>query len=151
MTLYENMLFCHGFKNDICIHCLHVFNMKWNKNQFGDRKVVGQATVLAHWAQKVGGWLPTLPNKLRCQWLPPTDKSSAVAEMGDRLATTDIGWKVGGCCAPFRGGSCVPSNIMSPGLRPTSIPSGILIHPTVWPQYTNVTDRHDRQDNGPVA
>jgi len=29
--------------------------MKWNKNQFGDRKVVEQATVLAHWAQKVGG------------------------------------------------------------------------------------------------
>jgi len=23
--------------------------------------------------------------------------------------------------------------------------------PTVWPQYTNVTDRHDRQDNGPIA
>jgi len=22
-----------------------------------------------------------------------------------------------------------------------SVPSGILIHPTVWPQYTNVTDR----------
>jgi len=31
------------------------------------------------------------------------------------------------------------------GLRPTSILSGILIHPTVWPQYINVTDRHDRQ------
>jgi len=26
-----------------------------------------------------------------------------------------------------------------------------LIHPTVWPQYTNVTDRQDRQDNGPIA
>jgi len=34
---------------------------------------------------------------------------------------------------------------MWPGLSPTSIPSGILIHPTVWPQYTNVTDRQDRQ------
>jgi len=29
------------------------------------------------------------------------------------------------------------------GLGPTSIPSGILIHPTVWPQYTNVSDRQD--------
>jgi len=36
--------------------------------------------------------------------------------------------------------------------------SGILIHPTVWPQYTNVTDRQtvrqtgqDRTDNGPIA
>jgi len=27
-----------------------------------------------------------------------------------------------------------------------------MIHPTVRPQYTNVTDRQtDRQDNGPVA
>jgi len=27
------------------------------------------------------------------------------------------------------------------------MPSFILIHPTVWPQYTNVTDREtDRQD-----
>jgi len=26
------------------------------------------------------------------------------------------------------------------------MPSFILIHPTVWPQYTNVTDRTDRQD-----
>jgi len=25
---------------------------------------------------------------------------------------------------------------MSPGLRPTSIPSGILINPAVWPQQT---------------
>jgi len=30
-----------------------------------------------------------------------------------------------------------------------------LIHPTIWPQYTNVTVREtgetDRQDNGPIA
>jgi len=31
------------------------------------------------------------------------------------------------------------------------MPSFILIHRTVWPQYTNVTDRQDRQDNGPIA
>jgi len=37
---------------------------------------------------------------------------------------------------------------MSPEPRPTSVPSGILIHPTVRPQYTNITDR---QDNGPIA
>jgi len=34
---------------------------------------------------------------------------------------------------------------MSPGPRPTSPPSGILIHLTVWPQYTNVTDRQTEQ------
>jgi len=56
-----------------------------------------------------------------------------------------MGRKVGGCWAPFRGGAGSPSNTMWPGPRPTSVPSGILIHPTVWPQYTNVTDRTDRQ------
>jgi len=31
------------------------------------------------------------------------NKSSVVAETGDRLATIDMSLKVGGCCAPFRG------------------------------------------------
>jgi len=29
-----------------------------------------------------------------------------------------------------------PSNTMWPGPRPTFVPSGILIHPAVWPQQT---------------
>jgi len=33
-------------------------------------------------------------------------------------------------------------------LLSSSVPSGILIHPTIWPQYTNVTDR---QDNSSIA
>jgi len=65
--------------------------------------------------------------------------------MGDRLATTDMGEK-------WVGGAGSPSNTMSPGPRPISVPSasGVLIHPnpTVWPQYTNATDR---TDNGPIA
>jgi len=62
--------------------------------------------------------------------------------MGDRLATIDKGRKVGrGYYAPFRGGE----------LGPHLTQCGILIHPTVWPQYTNVTDMTDIQDNGPVA
>jgi len=35
---------------------------------------------------------------------------------------------------------------MWPGPRPTCKPSFILIHLTVWPQYTNVTDRTARTD-----
>jgi len=56
-----------------------------------------------------------------------------------------------------KGGAGSPSNTMWPGPRPTYMPSFILIHPTVWPQYTNVTDRQtdrteDRQtDHGPIA
>ena len=64
-----------------------------------------------------------------------------------RFASIDIDRKVLGCCPPpplGAGGSL--SNTMSPGPRPTSLPSCILMHPTVWPQYTNVTDRTDIQD-----
>jgi len=31
------------------------------------------------------------------------------------------------------------------------MPSFILIHPTVWPQYTNVTDRTGQTDNSPIG
>jgi len=117
------------------------------------------------------------------------NKSSTVAEMGDRLATIDMGRKVGaavllfvgelgphltqcslgrglplyqvaswsiqpfghnrhgskiGGCASFGTGARSPSNTMWPGPRPPSIPSGILIHPTVWPQYINVTNNRQR-------
>ena len=50
----------------------------------------------------------------------------------------------GGCCAPFHGGAGSPSNTMWSGPMSTTTPSRILIHPTVWPQYTNVTYRQDR-------
>ena len=56
-----------------------------------------------------------------------------------RLATIDMGRKVA-ALSLFRG-SWSPSNTMWPGPRPTFVPSGILIHPTVCQQYTNVTDR----------
>jgi len=42
-------------------------------------------------------------------------KSSAAAEMDDRLATIDMGLKVAGCCAPFWRGAESLSNTMSPG------------------------------------
>jgi len=54
-----------------------------------------------------------------------------------------MGQKLGVC--PFGEEEVVPSNTMWRGLRPTCMPSFILFHPTVWLQYTNVTDRQDRQ------
>jgi len=109
------------------------------------------------------------------------DKSSAVAEMGDRghnRHRLKKRWEAGGYCAPFMGelgprlkqcglgrgllpyqvasasiqpfghnrhepktgrcapleGAATPSNTTSPGPRSASVPSGILIHPAVWPQ-----------------
>ena len=44
------------------------------------------------------------------------------------------------------GGAGSLSNTLSLGPRPTSVPSSILIQPTVWPHYTNVTDRQTGQD-----
>ena len=90
-------------------------------------------------------------------------KCPAVAEMVDRLGI-DMGRKFGRGCAPLGTGSWVPSTTMWPGPRPTCVPSFILVYPTVYPQYINVTDRQtnrqttktdrqtDRQtDNGPIA
>jgi len=36
-----------------------------------------------------------------------------------------------GSCAPFKGGAGTPRNTTSHGPRPTSVPSGILVHPAV--------------------
>jgi len=69
------------------------------------------------------------------------NKSSAVAEMGDRVPEQWAEkWEGGGVPVSVAGAGS-PSNTMSPEPRNTSLPSGILIHPTVWPQCTNVTDR----------
>jgi len=54
-----------------------------------------------------------------------------------------------GAVSLWGGGAGSSSNTVWPGLRPTCMRSFVLIHPTVWPQYTNVTDRQtgetDRQ------
>jgi len=71
-----------------------------------------------------------------------------------RLAITDMGRKFGAVSILGRG-SGSPSNTMWLMVRRSFMSSFILIHLTVWPQYTNVTDRTDRQtgqkDNGPIA
>jgi len=57
------------------------------------------------------------------------------------------GPKSGGCCAPFwEGGS--PSNTVSPGPRPTSIPSGW--HLDQSNRLATIHQRY-RQDSGPIA
>ena len=57
--------------------------------------------------------------------------------MGNHLATTDMDQKLGGEAVPlFWRGAGSPSNTMWPRLRPTSVPSAILIHPAIWPQWT---------------
>ena len=71
-------------------------------------------------------------------WATCTNKNSAVAEMGDRLATIVMGRKVRAVGPLSGGGSWVKSlkcNTVWPGPRPTPVPSGILFHAAVWSQY----------------
>jgi len=66
------------------------------------------------------------------------------AEMGDRLATIDMGRKVGAAVPLSVGGAGSPSNTVTWAeaylhTKWHRDPSNVL------PQYTNVTDRQDRQ------
>ena len=45
-------------------------------------------------------------------------------------------WGEMGWVMPRFGGDRSPSNTNSPEPRPTSLQSGIVIHPAVWPQRT---------------
>ena len=85
------------------------------------------------------------------------NKSSAVAEMGDRLATIYMGRnrygsKSGRADLPFAWGAASPSNNVAWDeayirtkwhLDPFNLLATIA--------YTNVTERQELQDNGPVA
>jgi len=76
--------------------------------------------------------------------------SKSYLNPSSHLATTDVGGKLG-AVPLWGGGAGSPSNTMWPGTRPTCKPSLILIDPTVWSQYTNVTDRQDRQTDRHVV
>jgi len=67
------------------------------------------------------------------QGLPPYQVASwSISPFGHNR----IGPKTGGGLCPLFGGAGSPSNRKSPGPRPTTISSGILIHPAIWPQWT---------------
>jgi len=81
------------------------------------------------------GW--GLPRYRVLSW--PIQPSSHAQRHGPRFIltqATDAGLNAsvnresgGGCCAPFRGE-------LGPHLTQCDLPSGILIHPAVWPQQT---------------
>ena len=73
----------------------------------------------------------------RIKLVASTNNSSAVAEIGDRARA-----KLVEKTEKWRTVVLLSVGDLGPHLtqcRPG--PSGILIHPTIWPQYTNVTDR----------
>jgi len=89
-----------------------------------------------------GGLGPQLIQCCQGSGLPPHQVASwSIQPFGHNRR----GPKIGGCCPIFGGAGshltqCVPSNTMWPGSSPTSVPSGILMHPAVWPQQTWATD-----------
>jgi len=103
----------------------------WSIQAFGHNRYGPKIGGSLFWGGELGPHL----TQCRLGWgLPPY-----------KMATTDMGWKLG---APprFGGeGAGSPSNTMWPGPRPMCVPNFIFIHPTVWLQST------DRQDNGPMA
>jgi len=72
-----------------------------------------------------------------------------------QTVTIIVQWKLDGCIVWNAHNTVLGEEALLiyivPGLRPTSTPSGILIHPTVWPQCTNVglkTEQTTLQTNG---
>jgi len=47
-----------------------------------------------------------------------------------------MGQKLDGAVPFLWGGELGPYRTQSPGPKPASIPSGILVHPAIWPQPT---------------
>jgi len=97
-----------------------------------------------------GGWVPI---EHKVPWAEAYLYTKWHRDASSHLGTVE-NW--GGGSAPFLGrGAASLSNTKSPGLRPTSVPSGILIHPSVWPrhhrQLETRQDRQDRTDNGPIG
>ena len=78
-------------------------------------------------------WVPIYHN---VAWAEAHLRTSWHLDPSGRLATEDMGRKVGLCRLFWGRGAGSPSSTMWPGPRPTSTPNAILIHPAVWPQQT---------------
>jgi len=58
-------------------------------------------------------------------------------DSSNRFTTIEMGRKLGRVLRPLgERGAGSTSSTMWPGSRPTSVPSAVLIHPDVWPQWT---------------
>jgi len=80
-----------------------------------------------------GSWVPHLTQSRLGRGLPPYQVASQSILL---FGHNGHALKIGGC-APLGGwGAMSPSNTMSPRLRHTSVPSGILMYPALWPQLT---------------
>jgi len=101
----------------------------------------GMLASLTALAKRYSQW-PHQQELSRC-WDGPTCQSKLDRNLRGTAVPLSVAWSSGA-------GS--PSNTMWPGTRPTSVPSDILIHPTVCMATIHQRYRQtDRQDNGHVA
>jgi len=78
-----------------------------------------------------GSWIPIHCN---LAWTEAHLHDKCHLDPSSRLAKIDMGRKLGAPLHFLAREAGYPSNTKWPGPRPTSIPSGILIHPAIWPQ-----------------
>jgi len=104
---------------------------------------------------KIGGVLPPFwgggagsPSNTMSLGLRPTSPYQVASWSIQPFGDNRYGPKIVVSASFWGRGAGSPSNRMWPGQRPTCRPSFVLIQPTVWPQYTSVTDR---TDNGLIA
>ena len=100
----------------------------WNARPFGHNrhgpKIWGAVPLL-------GSWVPISNN---VAWAEAYLRTKWHLDSSSHLTTIDMGLKLGATVPPFflGGGAGFPSNTKSPGLRPTCMPSFILIRLTVF-------------------
>jgi len=103
--------------------------------KMGDRlATIDMGQKLGEVAVPLFGCVELGPHVTQCRLSEAYVRTKWHLDPSSRLATTDIGRKLEGCASFFGTGAGYPSNTMSLGPRPTSIPSGILILPAGWPQ-----------------
>jgi len=68
----------------------------------------------------------SVPMQHNATWAEAYLRTKWHLDPSSRLATRDMGRKLGGSALFWGGGTGSPSNTMSLGSRPTSIPSGVL-------------------------
>jgi len=104
--------------------------------------------------RKLGGCVPPflggdwVPIEHKVAWAEAYLHTKCYLDPSSRLATVDMGRKLGSGSASFlgTGGAGSPSNIMWPGPKPMCVPSFILIHPTVGHNMPTLqTEQTDRQ------
>jgi len=117
------------------------FKLLWPTTQVLSSSWVGRPFGHNKHEPKIGGCAlfgrgQLVPHVTQCGLAETYFRTKWHLDPSSHLATTDMGRKFRWGCASSGCGAESTSNTMLPGPRTTIVPSGILIHPAVWPQQT---------------